>query len=864
MSRFEKGGGSLDPEEREEWLSALRDVLRDPKSGKARAAELLADLNREYARRGGSSAAGLSTPYLNTIPLSEEPRYPGDYALERRIKSIIRWNAMAMVMRANRREPGIGGHIATYASAATLCEVGFNHFFRARTEDFIGDLVFFQGHASPGIYARAFLEGRLSAPQLENFRAELDAGGGLPSYPHPRLMPDFWQFPTVSMGLGPLMGIYNARFMRYLKNRGALDPRDARVWVFVGDGECDEPESLGALSLAAREGLDNLIFVVNCNLQRLDGPVRGNGKIIQELESVFRGAGWNVIKVIWGGDWDPLLARDRNGLLAARMESAVDGDYQRYAADTGAHIRSHFFGQSPELLDLVKDLSDATLLRLSRGGHDSRKVYAAYWQAVEKANGRPTVILAKTIKGYGLGAAGEAQNIAHAQKKLDLDQLRRFRDRFSLPIADRDLESLPFYKPPEDSPEMRYLLERRKTLGGFVPRRVVSAARPCPHPSIEEFFTGSGERQVSTTMAFVRFLSFLLRDKDWGPKVVPIVADEARTFGMEALFRQVGIYSPIDPRYEPLDRHSLTPYIESRRGQLLEEGINEAGAMASFIAAGTSAANFSLPLIPFYIFYSMFGFQRVGDLIWAAADARARGFLLGATAGRTTLSGEGLQHQDGHSLLWASAVPYVEIYDPATAYELAVILQDGLRRMGNGGEDIFYYLTMYNEAILQPAIPTHQDREALCDGILKGMYCFAPADPHAKARVHLLASGSILFEALAAKKMLEAEGIGAALWSVTSWNALRREAMAAEAEGRDSFIRKSFRAEATPLFIAASDWVRLVPDGLAPFLPGRLVSLGTDGFGRSAGRTALRRYFGVDALYIAGAARKALADRRRK
>ncbi|MDX2170530.1 MAG: pyruvate dehydrogenase (acetyl-transferring), homodimeric type, partial [Deltaproteobacteria bacterium] len=727
-----------DPADTSAWIESLDTVLRG--EGPQRARYLLSRLLEHGLRMGVTLPFTANTPYVNTIPPELQPVYPGDRDIERRIRSLIRWNAMAMVVRGNRLYPGIGGHISTYASCATLFETGFNHFFRGHTDDRVGDLVYFQGHASPGVYARAFLEGRLTAAQLHAFRREV-GGGGLSSYPHPWLMPEFWEFPTVSMGLSPICSIYHARFNRYLQNRGLGETDGSHVWAFLGDGETDEPESLGAITLAAREHLDNLTWVINCNLQRLDGPVRGNGKIIQELEALFRGAGWNVIKVIWGDDWDPLLAQDRDGKLVQRMGEVLDGDYQKYSVSSGDYIRQDFFGADPALLAMVADLTDAKLRKLRRGGHDPEKVYAAYRAALEH-RGAPTVILAKTIKGYGLGEAGEGRNVTHQQKKLNEKELREFRDRFGIPIADRDLLETPFYRPPDDSEEIEYLHERRRALGGYVPSRRVRAT-PLAPPALDrfqEFLGGTGDREVATTMALVRLLQHLMNDPTLGRLIVPIVPDEARTFGMDALFRKFGIYSHLGQRYEPADSDVVLYYREATDGQLLEEGITEAGAMASFTAAGTAYATHGVPTIPFFLFYSMFGFQRIGDLIWQNADARGRGFLVGATAGRTTLAGEGLQHQDGHSQLLASVVPTVRAYDPAFAYEVAVIIQDGLRRMYEVGEQGFYYLTVYNEMYPMPPMPAGVE-----DGIRRGLYKLAPATQAGdRPRVHLFGSGAIL------------------------------------------------------------------------------------------------------------------------
>jgi pyruvate dehydrogenase E1 component len=849
--------------ETREWLEALDDVIAA--RGEERARFLMQRL-QDHAYRRTVPLPAPTTPYVNTIPVHEQPPYPGDRALERRIKSIIRWNALAMVVRANREEEGIGGHISTYQSAATLYEVGFNHFFRGRGESgFGGDLVFFQGHASPGIYARAFLEGRLSVGQLETFRRELAPGGGLASYPHPWLMPDFWEFPTVSMGLGPITAIYQARFMKYLADRGLADTSGRRVWAYLGDGETDEPESLGALTLAARERLDNLIFVVNCNLQRLDGPVRGNGKIIQELEAAFRGAGWNVIKVIWGASWDPLLDRDRDGWLVRVMNETVDGEYQKYSVEGGDYIRRHFFGKYPETAAMVADIPDGEMPYLRRGGLDPEKVHAAYKLATE-TQGQPTVILAKTIKGYGLGLAGEGKNITHQQKKLDVEQLRAFRDRFDLPVSDAEIGAAPFYRPPDDSPEILYLLERRRALGGFVPaRRAFSGSLPAPPPEFfAEFHTGS-DREVSTTMAFVQMLRQVMRHKEIGPRVVPIVPDEARTFGMESLFRQHGIYSSVGQLYEPVDAGTLLFYRETKNGQILEEGITEAGAMCSFTSAGTAYSNHGLPMVPFFIYYSMFGFQRIGDLIWAHGDQRGRGFLLGATAGRTTLNGEGLQHEDGHSHLLATVVPNLVTYDPAYAYELAIILQAGLRRMVEDNEDVFFYITLYNENYRQPAMP-----EGAAPGILAGLYRLRAAEPAAgRPRVQLLGSGPLLNEALRAQGILaDRFGVVADVWSATSYKELRREALECErtnrlhpeAEPRVPYVTRLLGAAPGPV-IAVSDYLKLVPDQIARWVPQGLVTLGTDGYGRSESRERLRRFFEIDAEHVALAALAELARR---
>jgi pyruvate dehydrogenase E1 component len=793
----------------------------------------------------------LNTPYVNTIAPDQEPRYPGDRDLERRIKSIVRWNAMAMVVNSNRRHSGLGGHISTYASAATLYEVGFNHFFRGGDGDRPADLVYFQGHASPGIYARAFLEGRLTERNLHNFRQELAEGGGLSSYPHPYLMPDFWQFPTVSMGLGPIMSIYQARFNRYLRARGFLKHEEPKVWCFVGDGEVDEPEALGALTLASREQLDNLTWVVNCNLQRLDGPVRGNGKIIQELEAAFLGAGWNVIKVIWGSDWDPLLEADHEGLLVKRMEEAVDGDYQKYSVEPGSYTRRHFFGKYPELFEMVNHLSDEQIHRLRRGGHDPQKVYAAYKAAVEH-RGHPTVILAKTVKGYGLGEAGEGRNVTHQQKKLNEKELREFRERFEIPVSDEVIAEAPFYRPPPDSPEIQYLLERRNALGGFLPKRGVKP-NPVIVPKLDafaEFLKGSGALELSTTMSFVRLLTMLLRDKDIGRRIVPIIPDEARTFGMDALFREFGIYSVKGQLYEPVDRRTLLYYNEKKDGQILEEGITEAGSMSSWLAAGTSYATHGEPMIPFFTYYSMFGFQRIGDLMWLAGDFRSKGFLIGATAGRTTLNGEGLQHQDGHSLLLANAIPTLLTYEPAFGYEIAVIIADGLKRMYEDGEEIFYYLTLHNENYPMPPMP-----EGAHDGILKGLYKCRPGPEGKRYKAQILGSGPILREALRAQDILaERYDVSADVWSATNYKHVRNEALACQrwnmlhpmAPPRKAYIEQLFENEKGP-FVAVSDNMKLVAAQIAKWVPGGLKTLGTDGFGRSDTRENLRRFFEVDA-----------------
>jgi pyruvate dehydrogenase E1 component len=860
------GNGDADAAETKEWLDSLGGVLQT--QGPGRAEFLLNQLRVKAARNGIDVAAPTTTPYINTIPSEKQPPFPGDRDLEHQIKSIIRWNAMAMVVRANKKSEGIGGHIATYASLATIYEIGFNHIFRGPEAPGGGDHIYFQGHSTPGIYARAFLEGRLSADQMDNFRRELAPGGGLSSYPHPWLMPDFWQFPTVSMGLGPIMAIYHARFLRYLEHRGVKDTSQQRVWCFLGDGECDEPESLGAIWLASRESLDNLVFIINCNLQRLDGPVRGNGKIIQELETVFRGAGWNVIKVIWGSEWDPLLAADHDGLLVKRMGEAVDGEYQRFRVETGAYIREHFFGKYPELRKLVENMTDEQLTKLKRGGHDPHKVYAAYHAAVNH-KGSPTVILMKTVKGYGMGEASEGRNIAHQAKKLNEDARRTFRDRFNLPLTDLQVHDAAFYKPTDDTPAIQYLKKCRATLGGLIPCRRVQCPPlpPPPDKLIESYFQGSGGRPASTTMVFVDLLKRLLRDEDLAKYIVPIIPDEARTFGMESMFTTQGIYSNVGQLYEPVDFNTMQRYKEATNGQILEEGITEAGAMCSFIAAGSAYANHGVPMIPFYIYYSMFGFQRVGDLIWAAADQQTRGFLLGGTAGRTTLMGEGLQHLDGHSHVLASSVPNLVSYDPAFAYEIAFIIQDGIRRMYQDGEHLFYYLTLYNESYPMEPMP------AGCrDGVLKGMYKLRSSTlKHAKVKtkVHLLGSGSLLHEALRAQEMLaEKYGVAADVWSVTSYKELRREALACErwnrlhpaAPARKSYLETQLAKE-TGVFIAVSDYLKAWPESIQRWVPGGLTPLGTDGFGRSENRPSLRRFFEVDAEFITLTALEQLAKR---
>jgi pyruvate dehydrogenase E1 component len=859
----------VDPQETREWLEALDDVVAN--DGVQRAQQLVESVIDRARRVGAPPPDQGPTPYVNTIPPQLEAPFEGDLELEHRIRSAIRWNAIAMILQANKVSSELGGHIASFQSAATLYEVGFNHFWHAPSDTHGGDLVFIQGHSSPGIYARAYLEGRLTEDQLRRFRQELDDkgrfdGNGLASYPHPWLMPDFWQFPTVSMGLGPIMAIYQARFMKYLQGRGMAETAGRKVWAFLGDGETDEPESLGAISLAAREKLDNLIFVVNANLQRLDGPVRGNGKIIQELETVFRGAGWNVIKVIWGRRWDPLLEADREGLLVQRMNEAVDGEYQTYKARNGAYVREHFFGRYPELREMVADWSDDEIWALNRGGHDPYKVYAAYSAAV-RTSGRPTVILAKTIKGYGMGEAGEGQNITHQQKKMTGASLHAFRDRFQLPLSDEQVDSAAFYRPPEDSAEMHYLRERREALGGPLPQRR-RTAEPLEVPPLQAFdaqLKGTGDREISTTMAFVRILNTLVRDKQLGRHVVPIVPDESRTFGMEGMFRQLGIFSQVGQLYQPEDREQLMFYKEDKKGQILQEGINEPGAFSSWIAAATSYSTHAVQMVPFYIFYSMFGFQRVGDLAWAAADSRARGFLLGGTAGRTTLNGEGLQHEDGHSHVFAATIPNCVAYDPTFGYELAVIIQDGLRRMCAEQEDVFYYLTVMNENYAHPAMP-----EGAEDGILRGMYLLRDAGGDADGpRVQLMGSGTILREVIAGADLLRDDfGVAADVWSVTSFTELQRDGNAAERwsrlhpaeDPRPLYVEQCLAGREGPV-VASTDYTRAFAEQIRPFVRGRRYEvLGTDGFGRSDYRVKLRRFFEVDRHHVAVAALRALAD----
>ena len=849
--------------ELEEWLESLQAVVAE--EGTERAAFLLGELMQRLERAGGASTNATQTPYVNTIPAHEQPSYPGDLTLEKKISDLIRWNAMAMVVRANKKENGIGGHISTYASSATLLEVGFNHFFRGKDHE-SPDFVYFQGHGSPGVYARSFLEGRLSETLLDNFRRERAQGGGLSSYPHPQLMPDYWEFPTVSMGLGGMTALYHARFIRYLENRGLRKPNDSKVWCFMGDGEMDEPESLGAISLGAREKLDNLIFVINCNLQRLDGPVRGNGKIIQELEGIFRGAGWNVIKVVWGGDWDGILDADHSGKLHARLAELNDGQYQKFVGATGAYIREVLVNGDPDVEATLAAYSDERLAALHRGGHDPEKVYAAFSRAVSH-KGQPTVILAKSVKGFGMGESGEGKNVAHQQKKLDKKDIAAFRDRFDIPVSDAKIEEIPFVHPGKDSPEVRYMLDQRNSLGGAFPKRIEHPVRvDAPDPSaFREFYPGTEGREVSTTMAFVKMLSNLLKDKGMGRYVVPIIPDEARTFGMESFFRQVGIYSAVGQLYEPVDAKNLLYYKEAKDGQILEEGITEAGAISSFIAAGTAHANHGLPMVPFYIFYSMFGLQRIGDFAWAASDQKCKGFLIGATAGRTTLAGEGLQHQDGQSHLLAYPVPTMRAYDPAFAYEIAVILEDGLRRMYIENEDAFYYVTVGNENYAQPAMP-----EGCRDGILRGMYRFRGTSLKGKKiQVQLMGSGSILNEALRAQETLERDfGVACQVWSVTSYKELWKDAMDAERWNRLHPGDKPKKAYLTSLlenetgaFVAASDYSKMLSDGLSAWIPGGVSSLGTDGFGFSEGRKELREHFEVNDRAIAFAALSRLCQR---
>lgn len=849
----------IDPIETREWLDALQSVYTN--DGSERAAYLIQQLLNKANAEGIKLKSSINTPYRNTIKTHEEKQMPPDEGIGKRINALIRWNAVAMVLRAGKYAPELGGHIASYASSSTLYETGFNYFFKGPNGENGGDLLYIQGHSSPGIYARAFLEGRLSEAELQKFRQEVEPGG-LSSYPHPWLMNNFWQFPTVSMGLGPIQAIYQARFLKYLENRGLIKDTGRKVWAFIGDGEMDEPESVGALSIAAREKLDNLIFVVNCNLQRLDGPVRGNGKIIQELEAVFLGAGWNVIKVIWGGRWDPLLTCDKEGWLQKRMEECLDGDYQSYKANDGSYVRQHFFNRYPELKKMVENLSDDEIWRLNRGGHDSQKVFAAYAQAVEHKGG-PTVILAKTIKGYGMGAAGEGQNITHQQKKMTIEQLKAFRDRFNIPISDDAIADIPFYRPDEDSPEIKYLRKQREALGGYLPHRSTEVPS-LKAPALEDFSSitkGLGDREISTTMAFVRILSVLLKNKELSPRIVPIVPDECRTFGMEGLFRQIGIYSPVGQLYTPVDREQVMYYKEAQDGQILEEGLNEAGAFCSWMAAGTSYSTNKFAMIPFYIYYSMFGFQRIGDLAWAAGDMQARGFLLGGTAGRTTLAGEGLQHQDGHSHILASTIPNCVTYDPTYAYELAVIIQNGLYRMYEKMENVFYYITVMNENYVQPDMP-----QGVEEGIIKGMYILKESKKKSKCHVQLMGCGTILREVIQAAEWLEKDyDVTSDLWSVTSFNELRRDGLAIERSNamhpgekqKQSYVSAQLTGRTGPV-IAATDYMRIFADQIRPFVPNRYVTLGTDGYGRSDTRERLRHFFEVDAKYIVLAALNAL------
>ena len=842
--------------ETREWVDSLDYVLS--KGGPERAGRLLQQLSLHAKREAGVNLPfTATTPYQNTIPTSQQAPFPGSQEMERRIKSLVRWNALAMVVRANKKQEGIGGHISTFASSATLYEVAFNHFFRAQTSDGGRDIVYFQGHATPGMYSRAYLEGRIPKEKLQNFRRELAPGGGLSSYPHPWLMPNFWEFPTVSMGLGPIQAIYHARFIRYLENRGLKESREGKVWAFMGDGEMDEPESLGSITLASREKLDNLNFVINCNLQRLDGPVRGNGKIIQELEAIFRGAGWNVIKVIWGSDWDNLIRNDRDGILVRRLGEVTDGQYQKFFVESGAYFRQNLFGSDPRLLKMVEHLSDDQLSRMRLGGHDPIKVHAAYKAAMEHKGG-PTVILAKTIKGYGLGEAGEGKNITHQQKKLNEEELRVFRSRFGIPIPDEELHDAPFYRPGDDSPEIQYMQERRKQLGGYMPERKVRSAplKPVAESHFEEFHKGTDGREVSTTMVFVRLLAKLLRDPEIGKLIVPIIPDEARTFGMEALFRQVGIYSSVGQLYEPVDMATLLYYKEAKDGQILEEGITEAGSMCSFIAAGTAYANHGINTIPFFIYYSMFGFQRIGDLIWAAGDMRCRGFLVGGTAGRTTLAGEGLQHQDGHSHVLALSVPNLLAYDPAFAYEISIIIQEGIKRMYIDQESVFYYLTVTNEPLAMPAMPEGKN---VREGILKGMYRFKESrKKDAKLRAQLFGSGTIMYEVLKAQEILEDKyGVASDVWSVTSYKELYRDGNDCERwnmlhpadKPKVPYVTQLLK-DAPGVLVAASDYMKVLPESIGRWMPRNLVSLGTDGYGRSEGREALRDFFEVDAKHI--------------
>ena len=859
MSNFNQFD-DVDPTETKEWLESIDSVLGQ--YGPDRAHYLLNQMV-DYARRSGAYLPfSPNTAYLNTIPVGMQEEYPGDRSIEKRIEAYIRWNAMAMVVLSNRQTSEYGGHIASYASSATLYEVGFNHFWRAHNKTQEGDMVFMQGHSAPGIYSRAYLEGRLTEQQLNRFRQEV-GGGGLSSYPHPWLMPDFWQFPTVSMGLGPMMAIYQARFMRYMEHRELISSNDRKVWCFIGDGEMDEPESLGAITMPVREGLDNLVFVVNCNLQRLDGPVRGNGKIIQELEAAFGGAGWNVIKVIWGSRWDPLLAKDNDGLLQRVMEECVDGEYQNFKSKGGDYVRKHFFGRYPETHEMVANMSDENIWRLNRGGHDAIKVYSAYKNALNHKGG-PTVILAKTVKGFGMGSAGEGQNTAHQQKKLDIEALKEFRDRFNIPVLNKDIDSIPYCKLDSNSIEMQYLHEKRQSLGGYLPKRRIKAPK-LMIPALKIFKTqldGSGDREISTTMAFIRMLTALVRDKKIGKNIVPIVPDEARTFGMEGMFRQIGIYSSKGQLYTPQDAGQLMYYREDKKGQILEEGINEAGAFCSWLASGTSYSNHNTQTIPFYIYYSMFGFQRIGDFIWAGGDLQSRGFLMGGTAGRTTLAGEGLQHQDGHSLIHASTIPNCISYDPTYAYELAIIIHDGLKRMIGNQENIFYYITCMNENYIHPCIP-----KGVSNGILKGMYRLKRGGKK-KLKAQLMGSGTILREVLASSEILLKDfGIDSDVWSVTSFNELRRNALQIERwnnlnpdkQPKKNYIQSCLSSSAGP-FIAATDYMKIIPDQIQRWVPGTFVSLGTDGYGRSDARSALRKHFEVDRWFIVITTLKALSD----
>ncbi|TQV82786.1 pyruvate dehydrogenase (acetyl-transferring), homodimeric type [Aliikangiella coralliicola] len=856
----------VDPIETHEWLDALEAVLEE--EGTERAHFLLEKLIDMARRSGAYLPYSATTAYLNTIPTTKEARIPGDQEMEQRLRSIIRWNAIALVLQASKKNKELGGHISSFASSATLYDVGFNYFFRATDEQQEGDLIYYQGHSSPGIYARAFLEGRLTEEQMKNFRQEVD-GKGLSSYPHPWLMPDFWQFPTVSMGLGPIQAIYQARFLKYLQNRELASTEKRKVWAFMGDGEMDEPESLGAISLAGREKLDNLVFVINCNLQRLDGPVRGNGKIIQELEGSFRGAGWNVIKVIWGRYWDPLIARDTEGKLLKVMDESVDGEYQNYKSKGGKFTRDYFFGKDPALLEMVANMSDSDIWRLNRGGHDPTKVYAAYHSAVHH-KGQPTVILAKTVKGYGMGDSGEGKNISHQVKKMNLDALKQFRNRFNVPISDEQLEETPFYHPGEDSPEIKYLRERREALGGYLPARRSKSTNLTVPPlkAFEAITKGSNGREISTTMAFVRILNILLKDKELSQRIVPIIPDEARTFGMEGMFRQIGIYSSVGQLYEPVDSDQVMYYREDKKGQILEEGINEAGAMSSWIAAATSYSSNNLPMIPFYIFYSMFGFQRIGDLAWAAGDMQARGFLLGATFGRTTLNGEGLQHQDGHSHILASTIPNCVSYDPTYGYELALIIRDGMRRMYENQENVFYYISTLNENYAHPEMPKGCE-----EGIIKGMYLLKsgkkPRGKNTAPRVQLLGCGPILNEVIAAAELLEKDfKVNADIWSVTSFNELARDGnevtrlnmLNPESDKPAvSYVEQCLGGQEGPV-IASTDSMKAYAEQIRAFVPAKYRVLGTDGFGRSDSRENLRRFFEVDRYYVAVAAIKALAD----